>query len=383
VITQLVTQRGGGTITKASDISVSKVDVSAYTIPTDAPEGDGTLQWDSTTLIVCEIYVAGEIGLGYSYGNQATASVADYLAGKCLLHRAALDIPSLHATMLQQVRNDGSRGIASMAISALDAALWDLKAKLLGSSLVDLLGAANESVAAYGSGGFTTYSNQQLAVQLSGWVDEGLKSIKMKIGAEPATDVERVRTAREAIGSSANLFVDANGAYDARQAIAFAKRFEEFNVTWFEEPVSSDDLDGLRRVRDRAPDSMEIAAGEYGYDALYFRRMLEAEAVDVLQLDATRCKGFTGFLQGAAVAASFGCPLSAHCAPSLHMHVGCAASNFRHVEYFHDHARIEAMLFDGFIAPKGGELKPDRSRLGMGLIFKHSDAERFLTWRSN
>ncbi len=364
------------------DISVAKADVSAYTIPTDAPEGDGTLRWDSTTLIICEVHAAGEIGLGYSYGNQATASVADYLAGKCLLHREALDIPGLHATMLQQVRNDGSRGIASMAISALDVALWDLKAKLLGSSLVDLFGAVHASIPAYGSGGFTTYSNQQLAAQLSGWSAKGLKSVKMKIGAEPSIDMERVRAAREAIGASTNLFVDANGAYTAPQAIAFAERFEEFNVTWFEEPVSSDDLAGLRRVRDRAPGAMEIAAGEYGYDSLYFSQMLEAEAVDVLQLDATRCKGFTGFLDGVAVAASFGYPISAHCAPSLHMHIGCAVPKFRHVEYFHDHARIEAMLFDGFIPPRGGELKPDRSRLGMGLLFKHVDAERFLTWRS-
>lgn len=269
-----------------------------------------------------------------------------------------------------------------MAISVLDVALWDLKARLLGISLVDLLGAAHPSVAAYGSGGFTTYNSHQLSTQLSGWVTEGLTSIKMKIGAEPAADLERVRTARKAIGPSTNLFVDANGAYDAREAIAFAEKFEEFNVIWFEEPVSSDDLNGLRRVRDRAPGAMEIAAGEYGYDSLYFRRMLEFESVDVLQLDATRCKGLTGFLAGAAIAASFGFPISAHCAPSLHMHVGCAIPKFRHVEYFHDHARIEAMLFDGFIPPKDGELKPDRSRPGMGLLFKHADAERFVTWRS-
>lgn len=365
-----------------SDNSVEKVDVAVFTIPTDAPEGDGTLRWDSTTLIVCEVRAADRVGLGYTYGNKAIAIVADHLANECLLHRSALGIPGLHASMLQQVRNDGSRGIASMAISALDIALWDLKAKLLGSSLVDLLGAAHAGVEAYGSGGFTTYSNQQLAVQMSGWVANGLKNVKMKIGAEPAVDLERVRRAREAIGPSTNLFVDANGAYDVRQAIAFATEFEEFNVTWFEEPVSSDDLNGLRRVRDGAPRGIEVAAGEYGYDSHYFRQMLEAEAVDVLQLDATRCKGFTGFLEGSAVAASFGCPISAHCAPSLHMHMGCAVSRFRHVEYFHDHARIEQMLFDGFIPPKDGELTPDRSRLGMGLIFRHSDAERFVSWRN-
>ena len=172
---------------KPSDISVGKVDVSAYTIPTDAPEGDGTLRWDSTTLIICEIHAAGEIGFGYSYGNQATAFVADYLAGRCLLHRSPLDIPGLHTSMLQQVRNDGSRGIASMAISALDVALWDLKAKLLGSlDRRSVLAQFTQAWLHTGAADLRPTVNQQLAAQLSGWAAEGLKSVKMKIGAEPA-----------------------------------------------------------------------------------------------------------------------------------------------------------------------------------------------------
>jgi L-alanine-DL-glutamate epimerase-like enolase superfamily enzyme len=171
--------------------------------------------------------------------------------------------------------------------------------------------------------------------------------------------------------------VDANGAYATKEALALANRFAESNVSWFEEPVSSDHLVELRFVRDSLPPPMEVAAGEYGYDTFYFRRMLEAEAVDVLQLDATRCGGFTGFLQAVAVAQSFGCPLSAHCAPTLHMHVGCAVPNFRHVEYFHDHVRIEEMLFDGFIAAKNGRLAPDPSAPGLGLTFKRQDAKRY------
>jgi len=351
--------------------------VSAYSIPTDAPEGDGTFTWGATTLVVCEIHAGGESGLGYTYGNAAIVAVAQELGRKCLQDQSAFDIPSLHTSMVRQVRNDGSRGIASMAISALDVALWDLKAKLLKVSLVDLLGSVTSSVAVYGSGGFTTYSNEQLAAQLSGWVSEGIGRIKMKIGAEPGNDLERVRVARRAIGGNTGLFVDANGAFDARRAIWFAERFADENVAWFEEPVSSDRLADMRRVRDRAPSGMDIAAGEYGYDSLYFRNMLDAGAVDVLQLDATRCKGFTGFLEGMAIAASFGSPISAHCAPSLHMHVGCAVGGFRHVEYFHDHARIEQMLFDGFIAPVNGRLTPDRSRPGLGLSFKKRDAQRF------
>ncbi len=360
-----------------SQPSIDRVEVSSYTIPTDAPEADGTLSWDSTTLIVSEIGAGGKIGLGYTYGHKATSAVAQHLAEKVIHKQFPFEIAKLHEAMLRQVRNDGSRGIASMAISALDVALWDLKAKLMECSVLDLLGAAQQSVGAYGSGGFTSYSNDRLAKQLSGWAQNGLKSVKMKIGSDPQADPERVRAARQAIGADANLFVDANGAFSAKQAIALAARFRESGVSWFEEPVSSDHLAEMRVVREAAPAEMEIAAGEYGYDSFYFRRMLEAGAVDVLQLDATRCKGFTGFLEGAAVAASFGCPLSAHCAPSLHMHVACAVPNFRNVEYFHDHVRIEEMLFDGFIPAKNGELRPDRSRPGLGLIFKRKDAERY------
>ncbi|HEX5235507.1 MAG TPA: enolase C-terminal domain-like protein [Silvibacterium sp.] len=360
-----------------SNASIEEVSVSAYTIPTDAPEADGTFAWDSTTLVVVEINAGGITGLGYTYGSKAIVPEAKHLAEKCLLHQSPFDIPLLHHSMLGLVRNDGSRGLASMAISALDIALWDLKARILGCPVAQLLGSALTKVAAYGSGGFTSYSNAQLTAQFSGWAESGLERVKMKVGTDPAADPERVRVARKAIGPNIALFVDANGAYGVKQALALANDYAKEGVSWFEEPVSSDHLADLRLIRNAAPAGMDVAAGEYGYDSFYFRRMLEAGAVDVLQLDATRCKGFTGFLQGAAVAGSFGCALSAHCAPTLHMHVACAVPQFRHVEYFHDHVRIERMLFDGFIPAKGGYLEPDRSAPGLGLTFKSKDAKRY------
>jgi L-alanine-DL-glutamate epimerase-like enolase superfamily enzyme len=264
-----------------------------------------------------------------------------------------------------------------MAISAVDCALWDLKAKMLDIPLVSLLGQVRQGATIYGSGGFTSYSDQQLADQLSGWAEQGMGAVKMKIGRDTKADVHRVQVARRAIGDGPELYVDANGAYSRKQALRQAKIFSEFNVRWFEEPVSSDDLEGLRLVRDRAPVMMDIAAGEYGYDIFYFRRMLDAGAVDVQQADITRCGGVTGFLQVAALCQAHNVSLSGHTAPALHMQVACAVTPFKNLEYFHDHARIERMFFDGVPRPVEGELRPDLSRPGFGLDLKRADVEQF------
>lgn len=351
--------------------------VSAYTVPTDAPESDGTLEWDSTTLVLVEIEAGGRRGIGYSYADVSTAVLIRDLLSKVIEGRDALDIPAAWSAMLARIRNLGRPGIASMAISAVDNALWDLKAKLLDLPLFKLLGAVRDAAPIYGSGGFTSYTDAQLREQLSGWADEGITMTKIKVGREPERDIARVGAARDAVGDDVKIFVDANGAYSRKEALCLARSFAEYDVAWFEEPVSSDDLEGLRLIRDRAPSEMDIAAGEYGYDAWYFRRMLVAGAVDVLQADATRCAGISGFLRASALCEAFNLPLSAHCAPALHAHPACASRPLRHIEYFHDHVRIESMFFDGVLKPIEGALHPDPSRPGLGLEFKHNDAERY------
>jgi L-alanine-DL-glutamate epimerase-like enolase superfamily enzyme len=268
-----------------------------------------------------------------------------------------------------------------MAIAAVDNALWDLKGKLLGASVASLLGQVRTSVMAYGSGGFTSYTNEELVSQMAGWASEGLSAVKMKIGRDAAADVARVKLVRSAIGSKVELFVDANGAYTRKQALLQAQRFAEFGVSWFEEPVSSDDLDGLRLIRDSAPPGMTIAAGEYGYDAGYFLRMLNAGAVDVLQADATRCAGITGFLQADALCESHCVPLSAHTAPSIHAHACCAGQRVVHTEYFFDHVRLEAMAFEGAVRAENGILRPNPANCGFGLTWKGSDMARFEVYK--
>ncbi len=320
---------------------------------------------------------ANETGLGYTYADSAAATLIRDLLSKVVEGLDAMAPTSCWLAMVERTRNLGRPGIVAMAISAVDSALWDLKARLLNVPLVTLLGAVRKSVLIYGSGGFTSYSEKQLQSQLAGWVKEGIPRVKMKIGRNAQADLERVRAVRQAIGPETELFVDANGAYSRKQALAQAEKFAKSDVKWFEEPVSSDDLDGLRLLRDRAPAIMDIAAGEYGYEPGYFRRMLAGGAVDVLQADATRCGGITGFLQVAALCEAFHLPLSAHTAPALHTHVCCAAVPLRHLEYFHDHVRIEQMFFDGISPPVNGELQPDLSRPGMGIELKHADAQRF------
>lgn len=359
------------------EVPIERVDVSAYTIPTSFPESDGTLEWDSTTMVLVEITGGGKTGLGFTYADTATARlIQDKLAG-IVQGQNAMAIPKLWFDMVHSIRNLGRPGISSMAISGVDIALWDLKARLLDLPLVTLLGAQRAAIPVYGSGGFTSYSITQLQEQFARWVAEGIRAVKMKIGRDPAADPGRVAAARKAIGPEVALFVDANGAYTRTQALAMAKAFTEYDVTWFEEPVSSDDLEGLRLIRDSAPAGMNITAGEYGYDLWYFRRMMDAGAVDVQQADATRCAGITCFDRVNALCEAQFLPLSAHTAPSIHLHPCCALPQALNLEYFYDHVRIEHMLFDGALNPVDGVLSPDLSRPGLGLEFKRADAARY------
>jgi L-alanine-DL-glutamate epimerase-like enolase superfamily enzyme len=361
----------------AAQAPIAAVSARAYKIPTDLPEADGTLAWDSTTLVMARIEAAGMAGLGYTYSDPCDAPLINGVLGPLLEGRDAFDIPECCNALWRHVRNIGRSGLAATAISALDAALWDLKAKCLGLPLARLLGQARASVPIYGSGGFTTYTDEQLRSQLGAWVErDGCRWVKMKIGTHPGQDPDRMAVARTAIGD-ADLFVDANGAFTPKQALGLAAAMLAEGVTWFEEPVSSDDVAGLRRVRERMPEPIEVAAGEYGYTLDDFRHWLTGEAVDVIQADATRCGGVSGFLAAAVLAEAHHTDISGHCAPALHLHPACAAPRLRHLEWFHDHVRIEQMLFDGAPDPMDGEIVPDLSRPGFGLDFKTRDAEAY------
>lgn len=359
------------------DSRVRKSAVGCFVIPTELPEADGTYSWNKTTLVTVEVEAAGESGFGYTYADAPTAQMAGILLKECVDGQLTAEHPKLLFAMQRASRQAGLRGTAAMAISAIDMALWDLRAKLLGVPLVYLFGMAKDSVPVYGSGGFISYDESQLQEQLLDWKEQGIRMMKMKIRNDLKAERSRVSFARTVVGADTELFVDANGACTPKQALAFAQAFRDLNVSWFEEPVSSDDLSGMRFVREHAPAEMEIAAGEYGYTPHYFQRMLYQNAVDVLQADATRCLGISGFLQVGALADAWKVPLSSHCGPTAHLHPMLSLPAARHMEYFHTHVRVEKMLFDGFLSPEQGRLIPDLSRPGMGITFKHLDARRF------
>ncbi|MEU6273972.1 enolase C-terminal domain-like protein [Streptomyces populi] len=365
-----------------SDTSVvERVDTAVFTVPTDAPEADGTLTWDSTTLVLAEVHCGHVMGLGYTYAPAATARVVDDLLADVVTGRPVLDVPGTNEAMHRAVRNAGLPGVCAQAIAAVDIALWDLKACLLGLPLVRLLGAARQEVPVYGSGGFTTYDDQRLEHQLRGWTEEeGIPRVKIKIGESwgrrEDRDLRRVGRARAVVGDRVDLYVDANGGYDAKQALRVGRALADDGVTWFEEPVSSDHLTTLAGIRARV--SQDVAAGEYGYTLPYFEHMLAAGAVDCLQADVTRCGGITVWLRAAALAQARGIAISGHCAPHAHAHAAAAVPNLRHLEWFHDHVRIERLLFDGTLTPDGGALAPgDDGAPGLGLRLDHERARPY------
>jgi len=356
---------------------IEDVAARAYTIPTDRPEADATLSWDSTTLVWVTARAGGKSGSGWTYAPAACARLVEDLLAPALVAQPAFAISSAHERMRVAARNAGLLGPTIYALSAVDVALWDLKARLLDVSLADLIGASASSLPVYGSGGFTTYDARTLTDQVEGWLAAGVRAVKIKIGegagANVSRDLDRVAQVRELIGPDRKLLVDANGGYRRKQAARVGRRLCELGVTWFEEPVSSDDKAGLAQLSGML--DLDVAAGEYANDLVESRRL--CEVVDCLQVDGTRCGGITGWLRTAALAASFCLDVSGHCAPNLQALGAMAVPNLRHLEWFHDHVRIEGRFIDGCGELRDGRLAIDSGTIGHGYTLKEPDLEPY------
>ena len=358
---------------------ITSIRTRVYTVPLDQPESDGTLAWSATTVVVAEIESDGRTGIGWTYGPAAAAGVIDELLAPAVRDIDSVDIGRAYLRMRQASRNALSPGLVSLAISAVDVALWDLKAALLEVPLTRLLGRVSSRVPLYGSGGFISMTDDQLRDQLGAWIaHDGMTAVKIKVGEDRGRhigrDLHRIEVARATVGDDITLMIDANGGYDTKQAVRIAADTADARVAWFEEPVSSDRLADLALLRGMV--RPEVTAGEYGTTLDYFQRMCASGAVDCLQVDATRCGGYTGLLQAATVADSYGLRISTHCAPHLHAPGAAAVPNLRHAEFFADHVRADHALFDGVPRPVRGHLVPQDSEPGHGMTLR-PDAESF------
>ncbi|MBA8793883.1 L-alanine-DL-glutamate epimerase-like enolase superfamily enzyme [Friedmanniella endophytica] len=360
--------------------TIDRVEASAYSVPTERPETDGTFAWEESTLVLVQVWAGDELGTGWTYGSMGTAALIRQTLGPMLVGRRVADIARLWADMVIALRNIGRPGIGSMALSAVDCALWDLKARLVELPLHHLIGAYRSAVPVYASGGFVNQDDQQLTDQLRGWTDKlGLSRVKIKIGEDwgrrPDRDLDRLRLARDVVGPGVELYVAANGAYHVGQATRICRDLDDLDVRWFEEPVSSDDLAGLRQVRTRC--RADVVAGSYGYDLGYFRRVCAADALDCLQVDLTRCGGITELLRIAAVAAAHNLDVSGQGAPYLSAPALAAVPNLRHTEWFHDHVRVEQLLFAGTADPVDGVLPLADDVDGHGLTWREEVASPY------
>jgi L-alanine-DL-glutamate epimerase-like enolase superfamily enzyme len=361
---------------------IEDLQCAVYVVPTDQDEADGTATWQSTTCVTVQASAGGRTGLGYTYGPAACARIIRDQLRDTVLGRPVFAVAGTWEAMVRRCRNAGRPGIVSMAIAAVDNALWDLAARMVDLPLASLLGRATDTVPVYGSGGFTTYDDATLRSQLEHWVGKlGVAAVKIKVGEARGSrtdrDLARTRLARDVVGDQIEVFVDANGGYTRGQASRMGRAYDDLGVTWFEEPVSSDDLPGLAGLRGEI--AADVSAGEYAYDLAYVNRMCAAGAVDCLQIDVTRIAGITEWRRAAAAAAGYGIEVSGHCAPAEHAQVAACVSNLRHLEYFHDHARLEPLLFDGVPVVRDGAMHVPLDAPGNGLQLRGSDAERYRT----
>lgn len=356
-----------------NELHIERVEVRVVELPLPEPESDATLQWDRTTGVVVTLHAGGESGVGWTYSSSAAASVVTAELERVVVGRPVLDVGAGWEAMHRHCRNIGTAGLVMQAMSAVDIAWWDLKGHLMGRSLADLVGAQRDAIRIYGSGGFTSLTDAQLASQIEHWHELGCTAMKIKIGQSWGAcierDLQRTRLLARLAGDGVELMVDANGGYTRGQARRAGNALDDLGVGWFEEPVSSDDTAGLGVLAQTL--SCDVAAGEYAADLVQVTQLLPV--VDCLQLDVTRCGGYTGWLRGAAAAQAAKLDVSGHCAPALHAAVAVAIPNFRHLEYFADHERFEHTFVEGLPEVRDGALHIDRGRPGHGMSVKLPD----------
>tara|TARA_Y100000590_G_scaffold33454_2_gene36656 strand:+ start:2043 stop:3146 length:1104 start_codon:yes stop_codon:yes gene_type:complete len=308
-------------------------------------------------------------GLGIGEAPPGARAVVENGLRDILIGSDPFDIERLWSEMFWRINTYGRTGIALRALSAVDIGLWDLKAKALSQPLYKLLGGYTESILVYGSSGWTSFTEEELLSSLTKFVELGFVGVKMKVGKDfgnsEREDIDRVAAVRNSIGNDVALYVDANGAYRAKQAIYLAKEYENYQIGWFEEPVIADDIYGLAQVKNSIP--IPVATGENEFTRHGFKELMSRDAVDIVQPDVGRVGGVTEWMKIAQLADSFNLQVASHCLQFVHIHLACSTPNFKILESLDMDNTTGDIWYTEVPQVQMGKLSPFPDRPGLGL----------------
>lgn len=353
---------------------IAAAQVHLVAAPVEAGFADATRKIETLGFVIVRIITDdGQEGIGITYnevGGEATAELIRRTMVPRLIGRDPLETEVIWQEFFHYLRGVGRKGLTYCALSAVDIALWDLKGKLLGVPVYKLLGGNSTRVPVYASGGWTSYSDDELVAEVTGMVAMGYTAVKFKVGVSGGTnlrrDAERVRKVREAVGPDIRLMIDANNCFDAARAVQLANRIREFDIFFFEEPVLADDIPGLARFR-RGTD-IPLATGEHEYTKFGVRDLLVNEATDIVQVDGARVGGYTELIKCAALTQAWNVKFAPHAMEHVHLHFAAATPNVLFLERLLIFEGVSDKIFKNAPAPVDGIMEiPDLPGLGLAL----------------
>jgi D-arabinonate dehydratase len=298
------------------------------------------------------------VGLGYINFDAATTIQAFKATESVVVGKNPLENEAIFNDLFWKFRG-ARKGFAFNVISALDIALWDIKGKVAGMPVYQLLGGRERKIPIYASGGWTSYTTRELVDEAVTAVKAGYKNIKMKVGYDcghsPKEDIKRVAIVREAVGDNIGIMIDANNVWNAGTAARFIQEVEQYDLIWFEEPTIADDYEGLAYVRSKC--NVPVATGEHEFTRYGARDLVSTHAMDIFQPDICRCGGFTELLKMNAVAQAWNLQLAPHCVDLVHAHFLSAASNGMMLERLVVEDFLLSKIFPNSKPPKDGFLE--------------------------
>lgn len=345
-------------------------------LPLKDPIADSTHTLKTIDWVLVDIFAEGGLVgsshmLTFDYGRELLRGIIDYELKDVVVGMDATLISSVWQACWNRVEYIGQSGVAAWGIAAIDIALWDLLGKSLNCPVYKLLGAHQEQVPIYGSGGWLTYSLDQLLAEATSYVQQGFTAVKMKVGSHDVQhDAERVRAVREAIGPKIQLMVDANQAWTPRQAIEFSRKVQDCDLFWFEEPIQKDDHDGYRALSTAM--NIPVAAGEREYSLEAFRELLDQRALPIVQPDVLRLGGISRCLKLSHLAEAFNARIASHFYKEIDIHWMAAVNNGLFLEYF---PWLDPLLVHPLEVKNGMARVPDRP--GLGIEFKREAIKEF------